>query len=91
VALERLQIPWRSLRNIKAEITVDGQSFEEALQKTQEAFWNALWAMTSIPLKQSQVLFEWNRQVNQWLASDQLKSQLGVTVSCLLMQIGQKS
>lgn len=71
VALERLQNTVRSLRNIKAEITVDGQSFEEALQKTQEAFWNALCDDFNTA-EAIAVLFEWNRQVNQWLASDQL-------------------
>lgn len=71
VALERLQNTVRSLRNVKTETAVEDQGFEEAFQKTQDAFWNALCDDFNTA-EALAVLFEWNRQVNQWLSTSQL-------------------
>jgi len=71
VALERLQNTVRSLRGVKTESTIEDQYFEEALQKTQDDFWSALCDDFNTA-EAIAILFEWNRQVNQWLASSQL-------------------
>jgi len=71
VALERLQNTVRSLRNVKTETAVEDQGFEEAFQKTQDDFWNALCDDFNTA-EALAVLFEWNRQVNQWLSTSQL-------------------
>ena len=71
VALERLQNTVRSLRGVKTESTIEDQYFEEAIQKTQDEFWSALCDDFNTA-EAIAILFEWNRQVNQWLASSQL-------------------
>jgi cysteinyl-tRNA synthetase len=79
VALERLQNTVQSLRNVKAELVMDDAMFEEALQKADDAFWNALYDdfNTSEAIA---VLFELNKQVNQWLASAQINRVWSVRI-----------
>lgn len=72
VALERLQNTVHNLRNVKDESELTDLNLEQAMQQVDSSFWDSLYDdfNTSEAIA---ILFEFNKQVNLWLGSNQLR------------------